>query len=301
MQVAPVLTRDYPSRAKRPLNFAPVQGFPGRGGFARLPSWQRALETYLGNLGQLKMQRRSGRKRSSEMAKPDSPMQITRCIVTYNNAQIIGDTIEQILRATAHLNFILYVVDNRSSDGTVELIQERFPQVRMIRSPKNLGFGKGHNLALPYLESDYHVIINPDIQLPEGAIEPLISYLERHAEVAMVTPKILNLDGTEQFLPKLSAAPAPPHRRASGFLRKYREEYTRQHEQLDRPTEIDLCTGCFMLLRTSVFKQVGGFDPRYFMYFEDADLTRECSASARSSSTQRCRCIMPGARRIPGA
>ncbi|MGI6200112.1 MAG: glycosyltransferase family 2 protein [Christensenellales bacterium] len=209
------------------------------------------------------------------MAKPDSPVQITGCIVTYNNAQIIGDTIEQILRATAHLNFILYVVDNRSSDGTVELIQERFPQVRMIRSPKNLGFGKGHNLALPYLESDYHVIINPDIKLPEGAIEPLISYLERHAEVAMVTPKILNLDGTEQFLPKRRPRLRYLIGGRVGFLRKYREEYTRQHEQLDRPTEIDLCTGCFMLLRTSVFKQVGGFDPRYFMYFEDADLTRE--------------------------
>lgn len=209
------------------------------------------------------------------MSKPDSSVQISGCIVTYNNAQIIVDTIEQILKATAHLHFTLYVVDNCSSDGTAELIQDRFPAVRVIRSPKNVGFGKGHNQALAMLQSDYHVIINPDIHLIEGTLETLLSYLERHPEVAMVTPKILNLDGTEQFLPKRRPRLRYLVGGRVGCFHKYREEYTRQHEVFDGPTPIDLCTGCFMLVRTEILRQVGGFDPRYFMYFEDADLTRE--------------------------
>ena len=130
------------------------------------------------------------------------------------------------------------------------------------------------NQVLDLLESDYHVVINPDVYLKEDTIGDLIAYLEEHETVGMVTPKVLNMDGSEQFLPK-----RPPSIRyviLSKFkpFRKHRQFYTREVDQLDTSTEIEFCSGCFFAIRTELFRKIGGFDRRYYMYFEDADISR---------------------------
>lgn len=199
---------------------------------------------------------------------------VSGCIVTYNNEDIIYKCIDSILRYTEGLNFTLYVVDNGSTDKTVGIIRDNFKNVRLICNKKNTGFGHGHNRVLDMIDSEYHVVINPDIMFNMDAITPLIRYLKEHKDVMMITPKILNPDNTEQFLPKY--CPSVRHVIISkfGHFRYLRKEYTRENEEFNAPAEIEFATGCFFIIRTAILRQVKGFDNRFFMYCEDADLSR---------------------------
>lgn len=200
---------------------------------------------------------------------------VSGCIVTYNEEDIIEDCISSILEHTKNLDFTLYVSDNDSKDKTIEIVKEKFPEVVLIENKKNGGFGDGHNKVLKQLDSDFHVVINPDIILKENTIEVLVEYLKSHEKVAMITPKILNEDGTEQYLPKRNPKFSYVILSKLKPFRHYRAEYTRQKEDLKVPTKVEFCTGCFFVMRTRLMKQLGGFDPRYYMYFEDADLSRQ--------------------------
>lgn len=199
---------------------------------------------------------------------------VSGCIVTYNNGDIIEECISTILNNTTGLNFSLFVVDNGSTDNTVEIIREKFPKVKVIQNDENLGFGHGHNKVLRLIDSDYHVVINPDITMDMDAISPLCEYLEENAEVAMITPKILNSDKSQQYVPKY--CPTIRYVIVSKFwpFKYLRKEYTRENENLTGPTEIEFCTGCFFVVRTKAFRELEGFDQRFFMYCEDADLSK---------------------------
>lgn len=199
---------------------------------------------------------------------------ITGCIVTYNNADSILPCLESVFKSTESLDFTLYISDNDSTDQTISLIRENFPQAVILENKNNGGFGWGHNRVLSLLDSAYHFVINPDIVADDSSFASLVDYLEQHPEVEMITPKILNTDGSEQQLPKWD--PTIRFTILSKFKRwsGYRSIYTREKEELNEPTEINFCTGCFFCIRTEVYKKLQGFDERYFMYLEDADLSR---------------------------
>lgn len=202
-------------------------------------------------------------------------VKVSGCIVTYNNANIIEACIESLLKNTKGVEFKLFISDNGSTDGTPELIRNRFPEVMVLTNKENLGFGGGHNQAIPFIDdSQYHFVINPDIYIDKDVITVLVEYLENHSEVAMITPKIMNDNGTEQLLPKRN--PSIRYLFLSKFkpFKYYRSIYTRENEILDKPTSIEFCTGCFFGIRSNIFNNIHGFDERYFMYMEDADISR---------------------------
>lgn len=206
-------------------------------------------------------------------------MKVTGSIVTYNSQNDIEKCISSILKYTQNIDFHLYVSDNASEDDTVKVIEEKFPKekyprITLIKNDRNGGFGYGHNKVIAHVRSDYHVCINPDIEFGTDVLTPLCDYLEQHKNVAMITPKIRNKDGSEQHLPKKNPRISYVILSKLPGLRFYRRRYTREDEHLDKPTGIDLCTGCFFVARTDVLKQMKGFASGYFMYFEDSDLTR---------------------------
>lgn len=203
---------------------------------------------------------------------------VSGCIVTYNSAGEIEDCIESLLSHTEGVDFHLYISDNGSSDGTPEAVKRRFPQVTVLENGENLGFGRGHNQALPLLSSRYHVCINPDIRLEEDAITRLVAYLEEHPEVGMVMPDIRNEDGSRQELPKYD--PTWWYLIGGRLFPGVRDKYCRKGELDGGPVKIEFCTGCFHVIRTDLLKELGGFDDRYFLYLEDADLAREVRARA---------------------
>ncbi len=202
-------------------------------------------------------------------------------IVTYNNADEIADVLDSVFSATKGVDLTVYVVDNASTDHTCDVVASRYPTVNLIRCETNDGFGAGHNRVLDLLESDCHVILNPDIVFETDVISSLADYLMSHDDTVLVTPLINNADGSMQpvprVLPKRRYMFAGQLERFGGIFRKWRDEYTRRRETFDRPTAITFCTGCFMMVKTAALRKVGGFDDRFFMYMEDADLSRRLS------------------------
>lgn len=205
---------------------------------------------------------------------------ISAGIVTHNNFNEIDSCLSSLIEFAKEMDIQIYVLDNASQDETVHLIKEKFPQVYVIESKDNLGFGKGHNRIVKQVESDYHMVVNPDIVFTENSVKKLYEFLEKFSNVGQITPRILNEDGTEQFLPKKD--PTFKYVVLSKFpvFKHYRTDYTRANEEFKRPTRILSSTGCLFMIRTALFKRIGGFDERFFMYFEDADLSRRVRRTA---------------------
>lgn len=209
---------------------------------------------------------------------------VSGCIVTYNNIGTISDTLESLFNNTKNNNFKLFVVDNGSTDGTVEFIKTKYPQVELVETGKNLGFGKGHNEILNRLESKYHFIINPDVSIKDDAIGKMTDYFETHDDVGIVSPKICFPDGRLQILGKRKPNIfylAASRMRKEGEPGRLLKKYAMLDCDLNKEMDIEVASGCFVGIRTDIFKRINGFDDRYFMYFEDYDLSRTVAKTAR--------------------
>lgn len=209
---------------------------------------------------------------------------VTGCIVTYNNMSTIDKAISSLLSCT-EIPFKLYVVDNGSTDGTVEHIKKKYPAVTLIQSGGNIGFGAGHNFILDKLDSDYHAIINPDIVIKDDVLAKMADYLNENDDIGMLSPEIRFPDGRLQILGKKKPCLrylVASRLRGNGEPSDVLKEYAMLDKDLSKPVDIQNATGCFMFIRTSLFKEIGGFDKRYFMYFEDCDLTLEVNARSRT-------------------
>lgn len=203
---------------------------------------------------------------------------VSASIVTYNDAARAPITVESVINNTKKYPLNLYVIDNASTDDTVSLI-EKSEQVVVLKNDKNLGFGAAHNAVLSQKMGKYHFVINPDITVDSDVISNMVDYLEANPDVVMAMPKILNQDGTEQKLPK----EFPTFKRLflGRLSDKVRSEYVWAARDITEPCDIDFCTGCFFCIRGDVFKKLLGFDERYFMYLEDADLTLKAKKAGR--------------------
>lgn len=215
-------------------------------------------------------------------------MELSACIVVYNGWQEALSAAQSVLQYTRRFPLTLYLVDNASPDGSGEQLRQaleagKLPaasgqRVELVCREKNGGFGAGHNTVLPKLVSDFHFILNPDILLTADTLSDLAGWMAAHPEAVMARPELHFPDGRVQELPLRRCSVRPMVYRQLSFLKfwaKYNDAYLMRGEDLTRPTEIDFCTGSFSAVRTADFKAVGGFDERYFMYVEDADLTQK--------------------------
>jgi len=172
----------------------------------------------------------------------------------------------------------VFLSDNTPDDPTAEKMQWLFPGITVLPQKGNIGFGKANNAVLPYLNSKYHLIMNPDVTFDPTLLSRMVQYMERHPNIAVLTPRVMNEDGTEQFLPKKQIS---VHYLLSGLLegmggifRRWRDEFTLADMNVSHPVPVEFATGCFLLIRTEIFTSLNGFDPRFFLYQEDSDLSR---------------------------
>lgn len=221
-------------------------------------------------------------------------MELSACIVVYNGCDEAVHAAQTILKYTQRYPLTLYLVDNASPDGSgvrlkqaVEngtLLCTEGQRVEVLCRETNGGFGTGHNTVLPMLTSDYHFILNPDIQLTEDALSGLADWMAVHPDAVMARPALRFPDGREQRLPLRRCSLRPMVYRQLPFLKfweKYNERYLMADKDLTQPTEIEFCTGSFSAVRTKEFKAVGGFDEHYFMYVED-DLTQKMRTTGKA-------------------
>jgi len=224
---------------------------------------------------------------------------VSACIVTFNNVKYIEKAAGTLLDSvkSPDIEFRLYVVDNGSTDGTAELLTEKFVNnplydgnFFLMKTGANIGFGAAHNKMLDVMrsdfQSDYHCVVNPDVVIEDDIIEKMVTFMENpaNADVLQLSPRICFPDGRDQILGKRT-----PHfiYLLSSRLRRGNEpsrllrRYAMLDEDYTKPFPIKNATGCFMFFRSATFKEVGGFDERYFMYFEDCDITREINRRGR--------------------
>jgi GT2 family glycosyltransferase len=203
---------------------------------------------------------------------------LSASIVVYKNSrEILEKTIRSFLSGTAYSK--LYIVDNSPTDALKTLVNN--PRIIYRFNNKNLGFGAGHNTILREIltETKYHIILNPDVYFDEHIIQELYKFMDGHSEIGQVMPKVLYPDGRLQPLCKLLPTPQTLiHRRFFNFytssLEKENYRYELRFSGYDKIMDVPFLSGCFMFLRTEALEKVGLFDEQFFLYTEDADLSR---------------------------
>lgn len=212
-------------------------------------------------------------------------MKISAAIVIYENEL---EELEQAIDSCLQSQFIdkLYLIDNSANDSLGVLAKD--PIITYVHNGKNMGFGAAHNLAIAKAlqESDYHLMLNPDIRFDQEVVERLVSFMEEHQDVGLVMPKILYPNGYVQRLCKLLPKPIDLFARRFSPKSKWAERRNALYElhDFDYNTIMDVpsLSGCFMFARVAALRQVGGFDSRYFMYMEDVDLVRRLGKVSRT-------------------
>ncbi len=174
----------------------------------------------------------------------------------------------------------LYIIDNSSNDELREYVCGVSEKITYIHS-QNLGYGSGHNIAIKKsleANAEYHVVLNPDIYWTDEVVATLKKYMDENPACGLVMPKIIYPDGGTQYLCKLLPTPYDLIVRRFIPLEKFQDKHNKAYELhwsgYDSIMEVPALSGCFMFIRCSVLKEVGGFDDRYFMYAEDVDLCR---------------------------
>ena len=212
---------------------------------------------------------------------------MSACIVAYCDYEEVCAAVRSVLAHTPSPDFRLFVVDNASPDGCGQkLLAEDFgdPRVTVRALPENLGFGKGHNSVLPDLAamgSEIHFILNPDILLTADTLTGIAAWMAGHPGAALATPQRFSPAGPRPEVPRRQPTPwlllarQLAERFPRGVFAKANDHYLMRDEDLSAVREIEFCTGSFAAIRTEIFAKIGGFDPEYFMYVEDADLTQK--------------------------
>jgi GT2 family glycosyltransferase len=162
------------------------------------------------------------------------------------------------------------VVDNCSEDGTVEYLRTAHPWARVIESPENLGFGRGCNLGLDSSSTPYVLLLNPDAVLPSEALETLIGFLDAHPGAGVVGPAILGPEGLQH------AGGLPTPRSIILHAARLSDGHP-GHRRIvpgEPPFQTNWLSGAILLIRRTMLERLGGFDPRFFLYFEETDLFR---------------------------
>lgn len=210
-------------------------------------------------------------------AEPPLPA-LQAVIVTYNSRDEIGACLEALLPQIPDDGSTVTVLDNASSDGTADLVAADWPQVDLVRSDENLGFGRGVNAGAARGRARFVLLVNPDATLEDGCVEALLGLARRRPEAGLYGGRLHRPDGTVDP----SSCFARPTLWstfcfATGLSAAFSGSPLFNHEtmgswQPDHERNVDVISGCLLLADRDVWSRLGGFDERYFMYSEDVDL-----------------------------
>jgi GT2 family glycosyltransferase len=204
-------------------------------------------------------------------------MKLSIVIICWNDKDLIDDCLRSIVDTVHETAYEVIVSDNGSTDGSVEMINDAYPQVRVIENGANLGFARANNVGIREARGRYVLILNPDTIIAEGAIDRWISWADGHSEAGAFGCRVLNPDGSYQE----PARPFPTIWRSwvsvfrLGWLGRYSPLFS-SNRYVDwagtTEREIDWQYGCCVLFRADVLAAVGGFDEQFFYHFEEVDL-----------------------------
>lgn len=198
---------------------------------------------------------------------------VSAIIVTYNSRPSLPDCLKSLRQAASGHKFELIVVDNGSDDGSLDVVKEHFPDAILIEPGKNLGFARACNLGAVKASGEYLLFHNPDLMLDPDALERLLRVYEYFTDVGAVAGRMRYPDG--RFQPTCRKFPTVRNMvfsRGSVFSRFFQSDSVYTLPDYAETTEVDAVAGTLLMVRAELFRLLGGFDQRFFMYMEDTDL-----------------------------
>lgn len=216
---------------------------------------------------------------SSEPIRCPATPTLSCVIINYNTREQTREFLGSLCAATADIATEVIVVDNGSQDGSVETIRSQFPAVTVVDAGENLGFARGVNVGVDRTRGRYIVLLNPDMIVLPGSLDALLTFADAHPEYGIYGGRTLKHDGT---LEPSSCWGAPTLWSLLTFATTLSTIFSRSPVfdpeslgtwQRDTVQEVDIVTGCLLLMRRDLFLQVGGMDEDYFLYGEDAEFS----------------------------
>ena len=193
-------------------------------------------------------------------------------ILNYNTRNYLEQFLPGLLVSCEGLDAQVIVADNASADSSAQFMQSHFPEIPLIVLEKNYGFTGGYNRALQMIEADYYVLINSDIEVPKGWLGPLVEWMDSHPECGACGPKLLSWHQRDTF-EYAGAAGGLLDRYGYPFCRgRIMQKVEKDHGQYDQPADVLWCSGACLMVRSSVWKALGGLDERFFAHMEEIDL-----------------------------
>ena len=192
-------------------------------------------------------------------------------ILNWNGEKMLRQYLPSVLKYSCE-EAVVYIADNASTDNSISMLKENFPECRLILLEKNWGFAEGYNKALAQIEAEYFLLLNSDIEVTPHWLTPLLSYMDAHADVAACQPKLLSIADRDSF--EYAGA-------CGGYLDRYGypfcrgrifETVERDNGQYDSPADILWATGAALFVRARIYNKVGGLDGRFFAHNEEIDM-----------------------------
>ena len=198
-------------------------------------------------------------------------MDISIIAVTFNTKRVVLDCLASIFETIKEMSFEVWVVDNNSTDGTVEAIREQYPGVNIIPNKENLGFAAANNQAFRQMNGRYALLLNTDTVLTSGAVKELYDFMEANPEAGMACGQLLNQDGSKQN----SIANFPTLLTLSCNETVLRilmpKRFPSKRREYVSPLKVDSCIGACLIVRKEAMDDIGFFDERYFFFLEETD------------------------------
>ena len=196
-------------------------------------------------------------------------------ILNWNGAELLRRYLPTVIEGTDYAIADIIVVDNGSTDKSLHVLQQDFPQLRVLSFKENLGFAQGYNVALAEVQYPYTVLLNSDVRTPKGWLNPLLDYMEAHPNVGAVMPKMLkDREGGRQSFEYAGAAggyiDCHGYPYCRGRIFDYVEDDHGQYD--DGPKSVFWASGACLMVRSDLYRAVGGLDKDFFAHMEEIDL-----------------------------
>jgi len=206
-------------------------------------------------------------------------MKLSVIIVNYNVEFFLEQCLNSVFIALKHVDGEVFVVDNNSIDGSVEMVKTKFPQVKLIANKDNVGFSRANNQALRIATGEYHLLLNPDTIVEEDTFKKIVEFMDEHPDAGGLGVKMI--DGKGNFLPESKRGlptPKDAFYKIFGLSRLFPKSkkfgrYHLSYLDMNEVHEIEVLSGAFMLMRKKVLDKIGLLDEDFFMYGEDIDLS----------------------------
>lgn len=206
-------------------------------------------------------------------------LKLSIALVNWNSCDLTRNCIKSIIKNVDGMPYEIIVVDNNSIDGSIQMIENNFPNAILIKNKDNLGFAEANNQAFDISQGEYFLLLNTDTIVHENSIQKLISFLEQNPKIGAATCKLLNLDGSIQYnmhrtFPSFIKIMFGFMYKNMGLRSRWAEDYLMLNNNFDKTERIEQAAGACILLKKETVEEIGGlFDSKkYPLYFNDVDL-----------------------------